>query len=228
MLVNAEGSAVDTLCTCFTVCVFFETQATWLRLDKVTPHQCWNVCDWKTTERDQPSEARLSLPTCTQRKSGNLPTVAIAPSKRDTPPLFNLLSSSHKRSGTEDRTGHPYSCGTPCLNCFKFSKEADQPTQLRKTCHSLPSPSVTQDALIARTSHVSHPLRTFPGIRYPGPCDNFMPPLPSPNPAGRKRFCHQIHANQWHATPHCVRCLPDSHQEPHFRPSTLRFENHLR
>ena len=42
----------------------------WLRIDKVTPHQFWNVCDWETTERDQPSEAPLSLPTCPQRKSG--------------------------------------------------------------------------------------------------------------------------------------------------------------
>ena len=35
-----------------------------------TPHQYWNVCDWKTTERGQPSEAQLSLPTCTHLKSG--------------------------------------------------------------------------------------------------------------------------------------------------------------
>ena len=40
----------------------------------MTPHQCWNVCDWKTTERDQPSEAQLSLPTCTHRKSEKHPS----------------------------------------------------------------------------------------------------------------------------------------------------------
>ena len=38
---------------------------------KMTPHQCWNVCDWETTVKDQPSEAQLSLPTCTQRKPLN-------------------------------------------------------------------------------------------------------------------------------------------------------------
>ena len=27
----------------------------------MTPHQCWNVCDWETTGKDQPSEAQLSL-----------------------------------------------------------------------------------------------------------------------------------------------------------------------
>ena len=43
----------------------FTTQATWLHIDKLTPHQCWNVCDWVTTEKDQPSEAQLPLPTCT-------------------------------------------------------------------------------------------------------------------------------------------------------------------
>ena len=50
--------------------LWFETQAMWLRIDKLTLHQCWNVCDWET-EKDQPSGAQPSLPTCTQRKSGN-------------------------------------------------------------------------------------------------------------------------------------------------------------
>ena len=48
-----------------------KTQATWLRVNKMTPHQCWTVCDWEATEKDKPSSAQLSLPTCTQRKSGN-------------------------------------------------------------------------------------------------------------------------------------------------------------
>ena len=40
--------------------------------------------------------------------------------------------------------------------------------------------------LTTQTSHVSFPLRTFPGTRCPGPCDNFMPPLPTPSPARRE------------------------------------------
>ena len=132
----------------------------------------------------------LSLLTCTHRKS-NLPTVATTPSEKDILPLCSLLSFSHKQGGTKEG-----SRGTPCLNCIKISKETDQPTQLRRTCHSLPSPCGTQDALITRTSHVSFPLRTFPDTGCPGPSDNFMPPLPSPSHAGRKRFCHQIHAIQ--------------------------------
>ena len=56
----------------------------------MTPHQYWNVCDWKTTEKDQPSEAQLSLPTCTHRKSAkkHLPTVAI--------PLSNVGEASFR------------------------------------------------------------------------------------------------------------------------------------
>ena len=83
MVVDVHVDAVvSRAMTDTTLCLYFlciETQATWLRVDKMTPHQCWNVCDWDTTEKDKTSEAQLSLPTCTQRKPGkpNLPTVAI-------------------------------------------------------------------------------------------------------------------------------------------------------
>ena len=44
----------------------------------MTPHLCWNVCNWKTTERNQPSETQLSLPhkqggTHTKRKNTLIP-----------------------------------------------------------------------------------------------------------------------------------------------------------
>ena len=39
----------------------------------MTPHECWNVCHWKTTG-DQASEAQLSLPTYTHRKSEKHPS----------------------------------------------------------------------------------------------------------------------------------------------------------
>ena len=35
----------------------------------MTPHQCWNVCDWGQPKKT--NRAKLSLPTCAQRKSGN-------------------------------------------------------------------------------------------------------------------------------------------------------------
>ena len=116
----------------FFIFLRFKTQATWLRIDKMTRHQCWNVCDWETTEKDQPRKAQLSLPTCTQRKSRNQPsnrghhtfekryTSSSQPSKPFTP------TGWHRR-----RDGTPRSRSTPCLNCIKISKEKDQPTQLR-------------------------------------------------------------------------------------------------
>ena len=44
----------------FVYFIFYELRRK--RRGSMTPHQCWNVCDWKTTERDQPSETQLSLP----------------------------------------------------------------------------------------------------------------------------------------------------------------------
>ena len=85
----------------------------------VTPHQCWNVCDWKTTERDHQSEAQPSVHTSKIKKT-NYPTVAFTLSKRDAHPLFNLLNYSTKQDGTKERTEHPRSTSTPSLNCIKI------------------------------------------------------------------------------------------------------------
>ena len=64
----------------------------------MTPHQCWDVCDWKTTERDQPNEAQLSSRTCTHRESEKRPTDCgpHALEKRCTP-LSNILTCSHNK-----------------------------------------------------------------------------------------------------------------------------------
>ena len=71
----------------------------------MTPHWCWNVCDWETVEKDQPREAQL--PTCTYRKSGN-----------------ELRKEVHiQQGGAKEETGHPRSRGTPCFICIKISKE---------------------------------------------------------------------------------------------------------
>ena len=48
-------------------------------------------------KKDQPSEAQLSLPTCTQRKA----------SKRGTHPLLNFQSYSHTQGGTKEGDGTP-------------------------------------------------------------------------------------------------------------------------
>ena len=76
----------------FTKSPRFTTQSTWLQIDKVTPHQCWNVCDLGNYE-----------------KSGttNLPTVAITPSKSSTHALLNLLSHSHEQRWHKGRDRTP-------------------------------------------------------------------------------------------------------------------------
>ena len=128
---------------------------------QLTPHQCWNVCDWKLPKKTNQAKLSSLFPHAhNESQETHLPTVAITPSKRGTPPLFNLLSYSYKQGGTKEGTGHPLSRGTPFLNCIKISKETDQPTQLRRTCHSLPSPPVTQDALM-KTSSLSPELHRF-------------------------------------------------------------------
>ena len=77
-------------------------------VDKMTPHQCWNVCDWETAERDQPSKAQLSPPTCTQRMSGKTirPTVDLTHSTGGAHPPVNLLNHFSQR-GDEGKDGTP-------------------------------------------------------------------------------------------------------------------------
>ena len=63
----------------------------------MTPHLCWNVCNWKTTERNQPSETQLSL------------------------------SSTQTRRHTYEKKEHPHSEeGTGCSNCNKQTEETKQ------------------------------------------------------------------------------------------------------
>ena len=50
--------------------------------------------------------------------------------------------------------------------------------------------------------------------------------LPPPSSGSSERLRLQIHAIQWHITPHCSRYLFDRLPTPHFRPSTLGPENH--
>ena len=102
----------------------------------MTPHQCWNVCDWETTERDQPSEAQLSVPTCTQRKSRK-PTFRLWPSRfrKGALPLFNpskLFTQTGWHKGKEETP----SFQRQTMSNIKISKEGGQPTQLRRARRS--------------------------------------------------------------------------------------------
>ena len=72
-------------------------------------------------------------------------------------------------------------------------KETDQPTQLRGTCHSVPSPSAKQDALRIRTSHVSFRLHAILGTTCPGLFGSSRLPLPPPSLVGRGQLCRRIH-----------------------------------
>ena len=47
----------------------------------MTPHQCWNVCGWKTTEKDQPNEAQLSLFPRAHIESEEKPSFRLWPSR---------------------------------------------------------------------------------------------------------------------------------------------------
>ena len=92
------------------------------RQDDTSPHQCQRVCDWETTERDQPSEAQKNQPSdCDHHAFEKRCTSSFHPSF-----LFT------QQGGTKERTGHPRSRGTPCLNCVKISKEGGKPTQLKR------------------------------------------------------------------------------------------------
>ena len=99
----------------------------------------------------------LSLPTSTQRKSRkpNFRLWPKKPSKRGTLPLLNLPSYSRKQGDTRERRDTLIPQTTKFKLCQNF--EGNRPansTHSVRTCHSLPSPSVTPDTLRTRTSHV--------------------------------------------------------------------------
>ena len=82
----------------------------------MTPHQCWKVCDWKTSERDQPCEAQLSLPTCTHREVRKKLSFRLWPSrfrKVARPPFDHLIFT--KQGGTQmKRMITRFTRSTPC------------------------------------------------------------------------------------------------------------------
>ena len=92
----------------------FRTQATWLRINKMAPHQCWNVCDLEIAEKDKLSSLSSHMHTTKVRK----PIFRKWPSHLRT-------SYSHQQSGTKEGTGHPRSDGEYAdrLDLEKVSKE---------------------------------------------------------------------------------------------------------
>ena len=126
-----EGSFLFFLC--------FMTQATWLRIDKVTPHQCWNVCDWETWGKPNKRSSPLAHD---ESQDTNLPTVAFTPSKRGTHLILNLLQP-FTRTRWHKGTGHPRSRGTPCLNCIK-NFEGNRPATSTQRDMSFTSLSLLQ------------------------------------------------------------------------------------
>ena len=148
---------------------------------QMTPHQCWNVCD-EDHRKKSPSEARLSLPTCTQRKSGK-PSFRLWPShlRKEVHFLSSTFRALHTNKVTPERDGTPsFQIHTEFTLHHNF--EGNRPANaLRRTCRSLPSPSVPPDALRTQTSHVSFPLHACPRTPHPRQCGNSVPPSPPPS-----------------------------------------------
>ena len=101
----------------------------------------------KTTERDKPSEAQLSLPACTHRKSGK-PSFRLWPS-----PLSKGGEASFRpaelytktKRRTYEKKEHPHSeKGTRCSNCTQKTRNPDKPK--------------TFSILLRLAHHVSAPL----------------------------------------------------------------------
>ena len=92
----------------------------------MTHHQCQNVCDWKTTERDQPSEAQLSLPTCTHRTSGK-PSFRLWPSRfrkvaRPPSDLLNCTQNLNKAKAFFVQAFLPVNIGRHCFSWICSTK----------------------------------------------------------------------------------------------------------
>ena len=88
---------------------------------KMTRHQCWNVCDWETSERDQPSKSQLSshMHTTKVRNSRFRKEVHVLL------PAFH--NCSHQR-GTKKGTDTLAPTAHHVQNCIKISKETGKPT----------------------------------------------------------------------------------------------------
>ena len=97
----------------------------------MTPHQC---CRERPTKR---SSALSSHMHTSKGRKTILPTMAITLSKggRCTS-SFQLSFPFTQQGSTKERTGHPRSRGTPCLNCLKNSKETGKQTQLKRARRS--------------------------------------------------------------------------------------------
>ena len=84
------------------------------RRGSVSTHdQCWNVSDWETTERDQPSEAQPYPPTSTQRKSEK-PTFRLWPKRlrKEVHILFSTFQLFTQTKWHKRRDPTPRSRGT--------------------------------------------------------------------------------------------------------------------
>ena len=81
----------------------------------MTHNQCYNVCDWKTTERDQLSEAQLSHPTCTRGKTSFRLAIPLSKSgKASFQPSghFTTNKEAHKQSEGNYHFGEGTKCST--------------------------------------------------------------------------------------------------------------------
>ena len=104
----------------------------------MTPHQCWNACDWKTTERHKPSQAKLSLPTCTHRKAGKtiLPTVAIKLRKEVRVLLSTFSTYSHNKAAQKKGRDTLVPEAHHVQTVSKFRRKLARPTPLKRTRRS--------------------------------------------------------------------------------------------
>ena len=91
-------------------------------------------------------------------------------------------SGINNNKEAQQNEGKPSSCpGTKCSNCNTIRK-----TQTNRL-NSQGLVAQPTGSFRTRTSHVSFPVRTFPGTPCPGSRDSLVPPLPPPRPAGRER-----------------------------------------
>ena len=71
----------------------------------MTPHQCWNVCDW----RDQPSETQLSLSSHAHTSKGRKTSFRLWPSRfrKVAKPPSNLLNKTQHQEAHKQKEGKP-------------------------------------------------------------------------------------------------------------------------
>ena len=140
-----------------------------------------------------PSEARLSLPTSTQRKSGK-PTFRLWPRSRRKEVHFlfsTFLSCSHKQGDRREGrdTLIPETHQVQTVSKFR-RKRTSLLTQKDMSFPSFP---------FCYTRHAQNPKQprllstSFPGTTSPEPRGSSMLPSPPPSLEGRGRLCHRIH-----------------------------------